>query len=147
MQSPVTHALALRGLLTTASGALALHVSAQDATPAVTPPVVMTTGLLQITLNLLLVLAAIVILAWLFKRVQGVGQPAAGQLNVSATLPLGPKDRILLVDIGDEQIVVGASAAGLTTLHVMRTPLGPQTPAPPAAFKDKLAAALRRTNV
>lgn len=102
-------------------------------------------GLLQVTLNLLIVLAAIVVLAWLFKRIQGVSQPAAGALRVTASLPLGPKERLLLVDVGDEQILVGASGAGLNTLHVLSTPLTVSTDeAESPSFRERLGAALER---
>ncbi|MFK8016216.1 MAG: flagellar biosynthetic protein FliO [Gammaproteobacteria bacterium] len=102
-------------------------------------------GLIQITFNLLLVLGAIVILAWLFKRVQGIHQPAAGALRVSASLPLGPKERLLVVEVGDEQILIGASSSGLSRLHVLKTPLAlPQNPPLPESFKDRLTAALSK---
>ena len=102
-------------------------------------------GLLQVTLNLLLVLAAIFVLAWLFKRIQGVSQPAAGALRVTASLPLGPKERLLLVNVGDQQILIGASTAGLNTLHVLTTPLALSEGETPVSFKERLGAALERT--
>jgi flagellar protein FliO/FliZ len=124
-----------------ALAALAPGAAAQDATGSLG----VNTGLLQVTLNLLLVLAAIVLLAWLFRRVQGFGQPAAGSIRVAATLPLGPKERILLLEIGSEQILVGASAAGLRTLHVLAEPVATTAPEGTASFRDKLHAALGRT--
>ncbi len=103
-------------------------------------------GLLQITLNLLLVLGAIVLLAWLFKRVQGISQPAAGALGVAASLPLGPKERLLLVNVGDTQLLIGASSAGINTLHVLDQPLEPTAEQPIAtAFKDRLSEAVARS--
>jgi len=95
------------------------------------------TSLVEVTLNLGLVLVAIVVLAWLFKRFQGLDQPAAGQLKVTASLPLGPKERLLVVEVGEEHILVGASSAGINTLHVLSEPL--QTVVQDQeTFKDKL---------
>lgn len=102
----------------------------------------LSTNLVEVTLNLGLVLAAIVLLAWIFKRAQGFNQPAAGQLRVTAMLPLGPKERILVVEVGDEQIVIGASNAGLNTLHVLATPL-PVITQDQESFRDKLIKSLR----
>ena len=105
-------------------------------------------NLLGVTVNLLLVLAAIVVLAWVFRRVQGIGQPAAGSLRVAATLPLGPKERILLLQVGEEQLVVGASPGGLQTLHVLTQPLALGANDAPAAgeqtFRARLSAALTK---
>ncbi len=114
-------------------------------TAAVPQPFAVGGDLIGITLNLLLVLVAIVVLAWIFKRVQGVGQPAAGQLQVRATLPLGPRDRIVLLQVGDEQIVVGASSTGLRTLHVLERPLGDdagEASDEPPTFRERLTKAM-----
>ena len=89
------HGLQGAALLVALAGTPGARATIDDA-----QPVVMDLGagggLLQVTLNLLLVLAAIVVLAWLYKRIQGVSQPSAGALRVSASLPLGPKERLLL---------------------------------------------------
>ena len=107
----------------------------------------LSTNLLEVTLNLLMVLAAIVILAWIFKRTQGMGQTAVGSLRVTATLPLGPKERILLVQIGDEQIVVGASGGNLRTLHVLEQPLSAASEPGDGdgSFRERLQRTLRRS--
>ena len=101
--------------------------------------------LIGVTVNLCLVLGAIILFAWIFKRAQGFGQPASGSLRVTATLPLSPKERILLVQVGDDHIVVGASPAGLSTLHVLGAPPTelPATPVPTESFKEKLLKSLR----
>ena len=117
-----------------------------EATPALPDSLGLSTNLVEVTLNLVLVLAAIIMLAWVFKRAQGFNQPAAGHLRVTATLPLGPKDRILLLEVGDKQIVVGSSSAGLNTLHVLETPLLQQAQVQEQAqesFRDKLLKSLR----
>ncbi len=99
-------------------------------------------SLLEVTLNLGLVVAAIVVLTWVFKRFQGIDQNAVGQLKVTASLPLGPKERILVVEVGDEHIVVGATSAGINKLHVLSAPL--QSPShEQESFGDKLKRSLK----
>lgn len=101
-------------------------------------------SLIEVTLNLGLVLAAIVLLAWIFKRVQGMDQPAAGQLRVTASLPLGPKERILVVQVGQQQLLVGASSAGINMLHVLDAPIQEAAQnQSPESFRDKLIKSLR----
>ena len=128
--------------------AASLAAGAQEDAPVALPDTLGFGGnLVGVTLNLLMVLAAIVILAWVFKRAQGFTQPAAGSLRVTATLPLGPRERILLIAVGDEQIVVGASGAGLRTLHVLEQPLpdAPHGPVVEGTFRERLLKTLGRT--
>lgn len=141
------HRLALSLLLMLAA-AFALAAGAQEGEVAALPDSLgFSTNLIGVTLNLFLVLAAIVILAWVFKRAQGLGQPAAGSMRVTATLPLGPRERILLIEVGEEQIVVGASSGGLRTLHVLEhpLPLAPPTADDDSSFRDKLMKSLGRS--
>ncbi|MFK7886271.1 MAG: flagellar biosynthetic protein FliO [Gammaproteobacteria bacterium] len=93
-------------------------------------------GLLQILMNLLLVLGAVVLLAWLFKKLQHVNQPGSSSLRVHASLALGPRDRLLVVAVGEEQILIGASSNGIEKLHVLKEPLSEATPA--VSFKERL---------
>jgi flagellar protein FliO/FliZ len=98
-------------------------------------------GLVQILMNLILVLCAVVLLAWLFRKLQHVQQPGAASLRVHASLALGPKERLLVVAVGDEQILVGASGAGIHPLHVLKQPLpevGSTDAIPAQSFKQRL---------
>jgi flagellar protein FliO/FliZ len=64
-------------------------------------------------LSLLLVLAFIFAAAWVVRRMPlGVGR-ANGPLKVLATLPLGPKERLVLVEARGEQLLIGVSPAGV----------------------------------
>jgi len=116
--------------------------SAQMQAPPLPDSFGVSASLIEVTLNLGLVLVAIVVLAWLFKRFQGMDQPAAGQLKVTASLPLGPKERIIVIEVGDEQILVGASSAGISTLHVLNAPLRVVSEEQ-ESFRDKLVRSLK----
>ena len=63
--------------------------------------------LTQLVLGLLLVLGLIFALAWLLRRVQRAG-PQQGQLiELISSRALGPRDRLVLVQVGNEQILLG----------------------------------------
>ena len=68
-------------------------------------------------LMLLLVVALIPAALWLVKRVQTL-QPAGGarQLEVLAQLPVGPRERVLLVRVQQRCLVLGATAQQITLL-------------------------------
>lgn len=88
---------------------------------------------------LLLVLALIFALAWLAKRMPGVAGGSHRALRVVASLSLGPRDRVVVVDVGGTQLLLGVGAGGTRALHTLGTPL-PEAEAPRApAFAQLLA--------
>lgn len=88
--------------------------------------------------NLLLVVAAIVFAAWLVARLRRQLPGASDDLRVIASLALGHRDRIVVLAVGDEQIVVGIGAQGMVRLHELNTPLANTAESGPATFLTKL---------
>jgi flagellar protein FliO/FliZ len=98
------------------------RVFAAPATPAhVAPSVVGSLG--QVTFALALVLTAVFVAAWLLRRVRGFGRNAGSTLDVIADLPLGPKERAVLVRVGKVQLLIGVAPGRVTTLHVLAEPV------------------------
>ena len=88
---------------------------------------------------LLFVLALIFALAWLAKRLPGVAGSSHRALRVVASLSLGPRERVVVVDVGGTQLLLGVGAGGTRALHTLDTPL-PDAEAPRApAFAQLLA--------
>lgn len=80
--------------------------------------------LTQLVLGLLLVLGVIFLLAWLLRRVQQAGPAGKGQvIELIGSRALGPRDRLLLVQVGNEQILLGLSPGTITALHVLKEPV------------------------
>ena len=112
-------------------GLLALPLSVLAAEPpasvtAVAAPMV-SSGvggqLTQLVLGLLLVLGLIFALAWLLRRVQQTG-PRQGQLiELISSRALGARDRLVLVQVGNEQILLGLTPGRITPLHVLKEPV------------------------
>ena len=91
-------------------------------------------GLLEVTLALAAIVALIAGLAWVMKRMRGFGIAGHDRIQVLSERALGPKERCVLVRIGNTDILVGVASGGVSTLHVF--PEGAVTdppPAPPAA--------------
>ena len=107
---------------------LALPLSALAAEPvaqvAAAPAVGSVSGqLTQLVLGLLLVIGLIFVLAWLMRRVQRVG-PGNGQvIEVIGSRALGTRDRLVLVQVGNEQVLLGLSAGRITPLHTLKEPV------------------------
>ena len=81
----------------------------------------MTAPLLRMVLSLALVLALVAAFAWLAKRFRG-GQMQGGLIQIVSGLSLGPKDRVVLLRVGHEEVLVGLSPSGMRALHVMDKP-------------------------
>jgi len=79
-------------------------------------------GVASVTLALLVVLAAIFAFAWLARRVRGIGR-SGNALDVIAEMPLGPKERAVLLKVGTEQVLIGVAPGRVSALHVLREPV------------------------
>jgi flagellar protein FliO/FliZ len=107
---------------------------AQPAVPATEP--VGAGNLLQLTLSLAAVVAAIFGVGWLFRRMQGLPGSTHRALRVIATLPVGTRERIAIIQAGDTQVLVGLSPGRIQTLHVLENPV--PEPVRPPGFKSIL---------
>lgn len=92
----------------------------RGAEPVATSPAA---GLVQVTLSLLLVLAAVFAAAWAVRRLRGLGRLAPGAIEVIADVALGPKERAVLVQVGTQQLLLGVAAGSVNTLHVLAEPI------------------------
>jgi len=99
------------------------------ATPAVptTPPAgapgSLGGQLAQMVFGLLLVVGLIFFLAWLLRRMQGAAPKGGQVIEIVGSRALGPRDRLLLVQVGKEQILIGHTPGSIEALHVMADPV------------------------
>ena len=80
-------------------------------------------GLVQVTLSLMLVLAAVFVSAWVVRRMRNFGRPGAGAINIIADVALGTKERAVLIQVGAQQLLVGVAPGRVNTLHVLAEPV------------------------
>jgi len=79
--------------------------------------------LLQLILGLLVVIACIVALAWIAKRMNRLQSSTDGNLKVLAGLNMSARDRVVLLQVGNQQLLVGVSPGRINTLHVLDEPV------------------------
>ena len=80
----------------------------------------MTGHLLQTTLGLLFVIGLLLALVWLLKKLGfGNQQRKGGFYKVLATSALGPREKIVLVEVGDTWLILGMTSQSINTLHSM----------------------------
>ncbi len=72
---------------------------------------------------LVFVILAIVICAWLVKRLQSVGGVPGQHMKVLSVMPLSHRERLMLVDVAGQQLLLGVTPGSITTLHVFDEPV------------------------
>lgn len=100
-------------------------------------------NLLQLLFGLIIVLVAIGATAVLFKRLGRLPQ-GPGAMRVIAGLSLGARERAVLVQVGDKQLLLGVAPGRVQTLHVLERPVdAPGPSAPGGPFAERLAQLMR----
>lgn len=99
-------------------------------------------GTLQVFASLLLVLASIVALGWVSRRVPRLGRQRGRSLRVLDALPLGSRERVVLLEVEGTQLLVGLAPGRVQTLHVFgdAAPSGQTPQAAPGRRADTAAA-------
>lgn len=68
--------------------------------------------------GLALILILIYGLSWFVKRFAQGGFMQTSSIKMLASLPLGTRERLMLVEVGGKQILLGVTAAQINSLHV-----------------------------
>ena len=82
-----------------------------------------TAALVRLVGGLLVVLFLILALGWAMRRVGRYTSPVAGQLRVLGGVSVGTRERVVLVQVGEQQLLVGVAPGRVQTLHVLDKPL------------------------
>jgi flagellar protein FliO/FliZ len=78
---------------------------------------------LTVSLVLIFILFLIFMLAWFMKKVGYSNFSTQSQLKIIATLNLGHKEKISIIQVGKQQLLVGMTATHINTLHVLDEPI------------------------
>jgi flagellar protein FliO/FliZ len=99
-----------------------LAIAAEATRPAFVPPpvaAVSSGSVLQVILSLLLVLAAVVLVGWILKRINLPQQSAGNVLKVISGVAVGQRERVVLVEVNDTWLVIGVAPGQVNALHSM----------------------------
>ena len=112
------------------------------------PSAVPGSPLLQVSGALFGIIAFILIAAWLTKRFGLAGKTAGTRgLKVSASTTLGPRERVVIVEVDDARLVLGVTASNINVLH--KLPPAPVTveerAQAPADFQSVMKSLLKRS--
>ncbi len=117
--------------------------------PATALPSSSTFGtLLQVVFGLAVVLGAIALTAWLARRYMPAVRGAGGLVKVVGGVMVGPKERVVVVEVGETWLVLGVTAQQVNALHTLPRPAnaatGSATSGPGGDFSTWLGRALKK---
>lgn len=99
----------------------------------------------QVFLGLVLILLLIGGLAWVMRRVGNLPFSGSGAIRMQAGLSLGQRERVVLIQVGKTQLLLGVAPGRVQTLHVFDQPVELDSQSGSGErFAEKLAAALKR---
>ena len=73
--------------------------------------------------GLLLVVLLIFAIAWLIRRLGGVPMMGGQAMKVNAVLSVGTREKVVLVDVGDKQVLLGVAPGRVTHLDSFDQPV------------------------
>ena len=102
-------------------------------------------NLLQLLFGLIVVLVAIGATAFLLRRL-GRLPSGGGALRVLGGMSVGTRERAVLVQVGDQQLLLGVAPGRVQTLYVLERPVDTGTPSAGMAegFAERLAQLMKK---
>jgi len=99
-------------------------IAAEPASPKAQPVDVFGySQLSEVVVGLVLVILLIFVCAWVVRKLNGAGLTKGGAMRVVATLPLGMKEKLILVQVGEQQILLGVAPGRVNTIQVFEKPI------------------------
>lgn len=121
-----------------------LAQQATEKTVAVDP--VSSSYLIKLSLGLLVVLGLVFFLAWMVKKMQLVQSSNNGLIKIVSAISVGQRERIALIQVGEEQLLIGLTPGRIEKLHTLKKVIETQAQATPvsASFQQKFQQLLNR---
>lgn len=97
----------------------------------------------QILMSLVFILLVIFAGAWMLKRFGKVNGLVSNNMRVLGNMAVGQRERVLLLEIGKEQLLIGVTASKISLLHELKEPIKVEESTPMnSAFAQKLQEAI-----
>jgi flagellar protein FliO/FliZ len=108
---------------------MALPALAQESAPAIAPSSLFTGDyLLQVLGSFVVVILLLVAVLVLLKRFNGVSTSMGGDMRVVSSVGVGQRERAVLLQVGEQQVLLGVGPGNVRALHVFDEPAVTATP-------------------
>lgn len=101
--------------------------------------------IVSLGLGLLAVVAVIYGCAWLIRRMNGMTGMNNNAIKVVSVLAIGARERIALVEVGGQQILLGITPSTIRTLQVFDQPVVDSANPPTGEFARRLQAMIGKS--
>ena len=131
-------------LVVTASALNQAYAAAAAVAAPAAPAAPSAIGMPPLTYFLLLVVGLLFAVTWWMKKMGAGKQTAAGAVKVVGGVNVGSRERILVVEVADQWIVVGVTPSAITALSTMPKQPGVEL-SPPAPLAKNFSTWLKQT--
>lgn len=101
--------------------------------------------LVSVFMGLAVIIVLILALGWIVRRFSQGGIFTQSSIKVVAALPMGTRERLVVVDIAGQQILLGVTATQINKLHVFDEPvIDVSQPAAHSEFGRKLFSVMQQ---
>ena len=119
---------------------------AQEAVPAVSPTSLFTGDyLLQVIGSFVVVILLLVGVLVLLRRFNGVSSQMSGNMRVISSVGVGQRERVVLLQVGEEQILVGVGPGNVRKIHAFDEPVVEPSASTTPSFSDVWKVATGKT--
>lgn len=119
---------------------------AQEAVPAVSPSSLFTGDyLLQVIGSFVVVILLLVGVLVLLRRFNGVSSQMSGNMRVVSSVGVGQRERVVLLQVGEEQILVGVGPGNVRKIHAFDEPVVEPSASTTPSFSDVWKVAMGKT--
>ena len=80
-------------------------------------------NIFQLFSGLFIVILSIVIVVWLIKRLGRFNYSGQQSINIIGGVSLGTREKIVLIEIGNEQLLIGVAPGQVNMLHKLSEPI------------------------
>lgn len=77
----------------------------------------------NLVISLIVVVALIFACIWLIKRLSNLNHAAGNHLTTIASMSVGARERIVLVQVGEQQVLVGVAPGRVSKLQTFSEPV------------------------
>ena len=119
---------------------------AHEAVPAVSPSSLFTGDyLLQVIGSFVVVILLLVGVLVLLRRFNGVSSQMSGNMRVVSSVGVGQRERVVLLQVGEEQILVGVGPGNVRKIHAFDEPVVEPSASTTPSFSDVWKVAMGKT--
>lgn len=98
---------------------------------------------MRLGLTLLFIVGLIFACGWLVRRMAGGSGFNHRHIKVLSVMPLGTREKLMLIKAADETLLIGVTAQSISTLHRFDGPLDLTDAMQPSPFADRMKGLLK----